>query len=451
MDSPGCSGVCSECCVKQSTVCVAPRPGFKTSTCCSRWAVGCSVGTVGCCDPARPWQFMGAAPSSAGFAADAITNAAARRPMLTSRAMAKEGAAADDSTTYFRAQGTGGDVAFALFTKVAQSTLQALTIDAKSGNVTGRADVTGPAADYYSGYFGETTRLFPFDPKGARFVFADLDMSSAELPLVLYTIDAATGKSASARIDGCGTGKDAYPFGLAFDAAKGMLSIGMQTEANATLCSVDIDAATGSLAGSVPREGSEASPSFYSAYLSLVDAGTAYRIGHQQVTQGTGDGLGVTNFGAGSTTDAATTWHAVPTIKGHALPTSIGPHPSGKGFISLAPRTASTDADAVLDIVSWELGGAARVVANLSNAHQPTMPFLGVLGYVGDSVSGDKFGAMVVATHPYPIDPGLLDRWVVVTYDASSGGLTEAELSPQPTRLGAEAVALSGFGLVSTA
>ena len=58
-DSPGCSGACTECCVKQSTKCVAPRPPFATSTCCARWTVGCTAGSVGCCDPARPWQNIG--------------------------------------------------------------------------------------------------------------------------------------------------------------------------------------------------------------------------------------------------------------------------------------------------------------------------------------------------------------------------------------------------------
>ena len=55
-DAPGCTGACTECCVRQSTMCVAPRGPFTTSTCCSRWTVGCTVGSVGCCDPAQPWQ-----------------------------------------------------------------------------------------------------------------------------------------------------------------------------------------------------------------------------------------------------------------------------------------------------------------------------------------------------------------------------------------------------------
>ena len=32
-----------------------------------------------------------------------------------------------------------------------------------SGNVTSKADVTGPASDYYDLYYGESTRVWPFD------------------------------------------------------------------------------------------------------------------------------------------------------------------------------------------------------------------------------------------------------------------------------------------------
>ena len=39
-DSPQCTGACTECCLSQATFCVAPRPGFTTSTCCPRWTIG---------------------------------------------------------------------------------------------------------------------------------------------------------------------------------------------------------------------------------------------------------------------------------------------------------------------------------------------------------------------------------------------------------------------------
>ena len=78
-DSPHCTGDCSECCLNQVSQCVAPRPSFTTSTCCPRWSVGCSVGTVGCCDPARPWQ----AQKSIGD--DGMSDERARRNPLRAR------------------------------------------------------------------------------------------------------------------------------------------------------------------------------------------------------------------------------------------------------------------------------------------------------------------------------------------------------------------------------
>ena len=68
-------------------------------------------------------------------------------------------------------------VAHALFTKSVSNGLTALTIDVASGNVTSKADVTGPASDYYDLYYGESTRVWPFDASKARFVFADFDFS----------------------------------------------------------------------------------------------------------------------------------------------------------------------------------------------------------------------------------------------------------------------------------
>eukprot|EP00665_Eupelagonemidae_sp_cell47_P004144 gene4145-8110_t len=74
-DAPGCQGDCSECCVVQATYCVAPRPSFAASTCCPRWTVACSVGSVGCCDPARPWQELGPAPPEGDAGAGAAASA----------------------------------------------------------------------------------------------------------------------------------------------------------------------------------------------------------------------------------------------------------------------------------------------------------------------------------------------------------------------------------------
>ena len=189
-DSPGCSGACTECCVKQSTKCVAPRPPFATSTCCARWTVGCTAGSVGCCDPARPWQNIGVSQT-----------VSLRKP----NAVAREAAAAAATASVVEepvhpATRASSVIAHALFTKSVSNGLTALTIDVASGNVTSKADVTGPASDYYDLYYGESTRVWPFDASKARFVFADFDFSETNTSeaLKVYTIDAKTGASTKA-------------------------------------------------------------------------------------------------------------------------------------------------------------------------------------------------------------------------------------------------------------
>jgi hypothetical protein len=46
----------SSCCVQQTTKCAPKSNGFP-ARCCPRWTVGCTSGSVGCCDPAQPWQW----------------------------------------------------------------------------------------------------------------------------------------------------------------------------------------------------------------------------------------------------------------------------------------------------------------------------------------------------------------------------------------------------------
>lgn len=46
------------CCMQQSTYCVSKTEGSEhPARCCPRWTIGCEAGTVGCCDPAQPWQW----------------------------------------------------------------------------------------------------------------------------------------------------------------------------------------------------------------------------------------------------------------------------------------------------------------------------------------------------------------------------------------------------------
>ena len=64
----------------------------------------------------------------------------------------------------------GGAVAYALFTKSEASGLNALTIDVATGKVTSKTTVTGAAATYLKSYYGESTRLFPWDGAKQRWV-----------------------------------------------------------------------------------------------------------------------------------------------------------------------------------------------------------------------------------------------------------------------------------------
>ena len=108
----------STCCVVQNTYCVtkdAAAPSYP-SRCCPRWTVGCTAGSVGCCDPAQPWQRSIGVSEGLG----APSTAAKRR-----------------SPGQWRADGT----AFALVVSGAEpasKSLLSLSIDMSTGDVTSR-------------------------------------------------------------------------------------------------------------------------------------------------------------------------------------------------------------------------------------------------------------------------------------------------------------------------
>ncbi len=92
-------------------------------------------------------------------------------------------------------------------------------------------------------------------------------------------------------------------------------------------------------------------------------------------------------------------------------------------------------------------GAPPKVVANLSNAHPPSIPMSNAaLGYVEDAVAGSVYyGAMAVAKGAVS---AVSDKWSVHLVDLRSGAVLEAALDPQPSVLGAETTSLSGFGLL---
>lgn len=414
-DSPGDFG---ECCIDQSTYCVAPRGGFDTSTCCPRWTIGCEVGTVGCCDPATPWQLV------------TIPGANTRIPW--NRTQARE-----PSVRFEKADASAQALAYALFTEAFQGRLSAATIDASSGELLSHRDVTGPAGDWYNLYFGASTRILPWDPVSARFVFADTDYSSGKV--LVYTIDPTTGQSTSQPVSGV----DSNPVGMAWDAELRALVLSTHTNGEANFFAVDPDAGTVRSLGRVQRGKDEySSESFYAAYMSHVHAGVAFRSGLKQVYAGDYEGLGITEL-PGSSDEGSSAWQDPTKADGHGLPVSMQRHPAG-GFLSLAARD-----DGKLDIVSWAANGTAQTLVQLGNASLPSTPGTGPLGYVADApVVGDTYATMTVTIAPGTLGVG--DKWTLSMFSLSSGEVSEFAIDPQPSILGAETVSLSGFGLPQT-
>jgi hypothetical protein len=308
--------------------------------------------------------------------------------------------------------------------------LSAATIDVSNGNLLSRREVTGPAGSWYQLYFGESTRILPWDSESARFVFADADLSSGKM--MVYTIDPTTGQSTGQEINGC----SGSPVGLAWDADLGALVVSTHTDSEASFFAVNPDTVVAKPFGKVTRGDDEAtSEAFYSAYMSHAHGGVAYRTGLKQVYAGDDEGFGVTQVSEGSSA-----WQEPTRADEHSMPISVQQHPAG-GFLSLAAR-----ADGMLDMVSWTANGSAKVLAELANAQMQSTPGSGPLGYVTDApVVGDLYASMTVAIAPGTMGVG--DRWTLSTLSLSSGELNEFALNPQPAVLGAEVTSLSGFGI----
>ena len=145
------------CCMTQNTFCapVGTSSGYP-ARCCPRWTVACEIGSVGCCDPATPWQTA----VQATAAEDAIPAAATNVPSTS-----EAGLAALPPT------------AFALVVSGARSAgkaLLSLTIDTSSGKITRKAAVTGFDDDPA----GESTREFLWDPGRRVFYYFDANFTA---------------------------------------------------------------------------------------------------------------------------------------------------------------------------------------------------------------------------------------------------------------------------------
>ena len=381
----------------------------------------------------------------------------------------EEFTAAESPVATAEAPNASGTVAYALFTRSLLSGLEAYTIDVRTGAVRARHAVKGPFAKYMELYYGEGTRLLPWDARGRRFLLADVDLGGAgrgntSSPVILYSIDPSNGSSTARLLAGC-TG---YPVGLAWDAPRAALLLATQGPFVITFYTVDIESARARALGELPRAATEAGASHYGAYISHAHGGVAYRVGYKSVSKG--KNLGVSAVRMSPAVDAAgsaasqvprlaATWHALD-LGAHGLPATVHAATDAADeprLVGLAPREGASPAS--LDVVEWAsnpAGGAqATLLAALNNSHPPRVPLENLrLGYVGASREGHTFGALTMAFHP-SILPGVGDKWQLVTVDLAAEGSAQAAhivpLSPQPGWTGAEGVALAGFGIVVSA
>lgn len=417
-DSPDADAMW-ECCMDRSTACVA-ADGYFTSRCCPKWTVGCLVGSVGCCDPAAPYQM----PWGTGAA----------RP-------AGKPAAAPEA-------GATGVVAYALTQRAGafKAVLEVRAIDPATGGVVGKQEVTGVAAAYVNGLGGATARRFEFDAAGLRFHAMDVAADTGALQVL--TVDAATGASTVADValgDASVVGDAAYPVGYAYDADAGALVFTLRTADGYAFYKAAVGAGadagasvTATKVREVARGGSEAaSAAFYAGYMTRSYNMTAHRLGLREVVQGAAVGLG--RVDVAGTSEAA--WRTVDSDLWSLDRAGAG------AWISLASGAEG------FDVVRWsdadEAGAAATKVANFTGCVPPLggPQMQGALGYVGTAVAGDVFTAMVIrqtVTKYYT-----LDNWAVGTYDMRTGA-TYLNLL-QPEFLVSDTVSVAGFGAVKAA
>lgn len=416
--------------------------------CCPQWTVPCNTGSVGCCDPARPWQ-RNLDDTSAVAAATAEASPAQHPPSLH----ASIGSEANVTVV-------------ALFSSPQLANLDCVSIDAQSGTVQSLQPVNGPAATYLNGLYSSETRVYPHRPTRNTFVFADIVQTgaTAESPITLYTVDANTCASTALNV----TGASGFVVSFAYhpESDTMMLATGAKEATEFNFYSVDLDTAVASHVALVQRGDSEASsPAYYAPYLTALDLNgtSALRLGYQEVTAGSGPGLGVTPLSADA--GPVATWEQVPTVPNQeALFYSLTRPKGGDALVSLSPAVAAGHS---LSVVAWARNAsgssrsdnsvassspAPRVLLEMSNAHPPGGTIEGVLGYVADVATADWYAALVVAEAPGML--GRHDSWALATVNLANESTGYVKLNPGSTKfdpLGAETVSVSGIGIVASA
>ena len=461
-----------ECCLAQNTFCVQKAAGSqRPSRCCPHWTIGCESGSVGCCDPAQPWQWnLGSGHGRSTVILNQRQQQQQQQQQQKKQDQTQQQEKVQTPTLLPQAPTT----VYALVVSGWRSqgkALVAVKIDTRTGTATETA-VTGFRDDPA----GESTREFLWDPKRRVFYYLDANFTANAgerpakgRPVYLYTVDPERATATSAVVKGAsdfptgyamsGTGADIIMATLRVEGGAGSSNV-----TGYNFYRLTPSTASAVLIGQAPRGASEdADKTFYSGYhraatTTAASTTSAFRFGYRSVTTQTGQGLCATTIttAAATATTTSSVWVDEVT-KGHdyfmtidmmspesnninITNSSATTAAANNVFLSLAPSTS--DAKRGLDVVRWGYPDDSiyGVVTSLGNAHPPSVQQLGDLGYLASAVSDTTYAAMVV------IDGALgpvSDQWALALVDLNSGNHSVLPLSPRTV---ADTWSMAGLG-----
>ena len=414
--------------------------------------VGCETGSVGCCDPASPWQWN----------------------LASQRKMAQFDEVVEDFDTDLSS--ASDDVAYALMVSgSSRVAMSAWTIDMTSGKVLAKKSLSAFDDDPA----GESTREFLWDNKRKLFYYFDANFTAngGARPengreVYMYSVNPATGDVQKSVLQGATD----FPTGYAMRSDGHVVIATEHFESNDKMTGfsfwdVDPESSKADLIGtnnrgtlSSKREKfthetqtklyfslltpgtTESDPNFYAGFHRSISAdGTeVYRFGYELVTTQQNQGIAITKI---SSSDSVTTIWKDELSKDHDYFMTLNRYTtnsssSSSSFISLAPSTSSSSRS--LDLIQWNLDESVyNVVATFKNAHPPRVYGSGDLGYLADFVNGDKYAGLVVQDSDLPYGVG--DRWAIAVGDLTSSD--SFKVLPLEPRDIAAVLSVSGFGM----
>ena len=405
------------CCVDEATICFN-RTGSYPSRCCPHWTIGCASGSVGCCDPAHPWQ----------------------RNMVASEASIPAATTTTTTTT------TLPDTIYSMFVTGAFTPALHVHIFDATGVEQHSIAVTGPAVDWYKKYDGESTRLFVFSEATATFYYLDtLIVNNKTAAVQRISVDAKTGVS---KVDTLSlAGKlpgdvrwTMYPTSFAFDATAGKLIFSVANEAGdeSVVHAVAEGTVTTERLCTLARSAQESDASFYAGYITEADNGVLSRVGYQFETNATGPGTLRTQCSTGAGHPEWTPLDASTIPNKAGMYYSLNERRDVAGYVSLAPMAAG------FILVSWDPRNTTvvpEVLASFPKTFPPEIILVGNLGYIATGVTKSGFYGMVVT-----LESGG-EKWAAATYDFATKEHAVNVLKPD--FLHAASAGLSGFGVSS--